>query len=74
MIIYLDKQYGLNSSEINFIPYCQEEIRIGNYIESGDFILRCINKDYFRLITNNPNDFILGSDLLNNEWKIKKYE
>ena len=69
MRIYLDKQYGLNSEMIKFTPYCKEEIKIGNYIKYNDYILRQLSPNYFRLLSH---DSILGSDLLNNEWKIKK--
>jgi len=74
MIIYLDKQYGLNASTIEFIPYCKDEIEVANTITCEDYSLTCIGKNQFKLLTNNPNDSILGEILLNNEWKKKKYE
>ena len=72
MRIYLDKQYGLNFEKIKFVPYCQEEIELYTYIQYDKYILGCINKNEFTLVTDNPNDSILGEILLNNEWKIKK--
>ena len=32
----------------------------------------CIEKGKFQIVTDNPNDSILGSDLLDNEWKLWK--
>lgn len=72
MRIYLDKQYGLNKDTIEFTPYCKDEIEISNHIEYGKYILVCIEKGKFQIVTDNPNDSILGSDLLNNEWKLWK--
>ena len=74
MRIYLDKQYGLNGDTIKFVPYCKDKVEKGHYIEHGDYILACIDENKFTLVTNNPNDFIFGSDLLNNEWKIKRLD
>jgi hypothetical protein len=74
MRIYLDKQYGLNFEKIKFVPYCKDEIEVPQTITWNKYSLQCIGKNQFKLVTNNPNDSILGSDLLNNEWKIKKYE
>lgn len=72
MRIYLDKQYGLNRDTIEFVPYCKDEIEISNYIEYDKYTLVCIEKGKFQIVTDNPNDSILGSDLLNNEWKLWK--
>ena len=74
MIIYLDKQYGLNGETIKFFPYCKDKVEEGHYIVHGDYILACKKENEFNLVTDNPNDSILGEILLNNEWKIKKYE
>lgn len=72
MRIYLDKQYGLNRDTIEFVPYCKDGIEISNHIEYDKYTLVCIEKGKFQIVTDNPNDSILGSDLLNNEWKLWK--
>lgn len=72
MRIYLDKQYGLNFDTIEFVPYCKDEIEIPQTIEWDKYSLQCIGRNQFKLVTDNPNDSILGSDLLNNEWKLWK--
>ena len=72
MRIYLDKQYGLNKSTIEFVPYCKDEIEVTNTISCNNYDLKCIDKNQFVLVTDDPNLSILGSDLLNNEWKLYK--